>query len=81
MPKLTVIKAIQKSFILWNIKNYEQIPIYYKWKINNKQIDNPAIVVDYNKKIKEWYIYYFVNETVYSCTIDDITGSTSINIT
>ena len=86
-PRLTVYKAINKSLIAWNIKNFFNIPVYYKWdqkrvpKINIKTglIKLPFILVDYDSQKREWYIQYInINFEILSSTIDDITGTISI---
>ncbi|QKF93788.1 hypothetical protein QKU48_gp0330 [Fadolivirus algeromassiliense] len=81
-PKFTVIQVIKKSFIAWGIKNESKLRIYYKWELENRKhnIKIPCIVIDYNVDKREWYINYFENDSIHSCTIDDITGMYSILI-
>lgn len=83
--KLTVHKAINKAFINWGCRvNDDKIPILYVKKLlNKKQVDKnpPFIIVDFNKKKREWYINYIPDFIrLYTATIDDLTGATSINI-
>lgn len=80
-PKLTVYKAINKSFIVWGIPVKDKIRVYYKNELEKrtKPCVPPFIVVDYDANKREWYINY-INDKMYSCTINDITGSTSMQI-
>lgn len=80
-PKLTVYKAINKSFIVWGIKLDFVVKVYYKKELEKrkKSIVMPCVIVDYNNNMREWYInYYDINNKIFSCTVNDITGSTSI---
>lgn len=80
-PKLTVYQVINKSFIAWGIKNKNKLRVYYKWELENRKrnIRIPCVIVDYEASKREWYITYFdLNDRLYSCTIDDITGMYSI---
>jgi hypothetical protein len=82
MSKLSTYNAINKCMILWGIKTKSNTKIYYKNDLDTrtKPIILPSIVVDYNNKKREWYINYIdVNQKIYSCTIDDITGTGYIN--
>jgi hypothetical protein len=81
--KLTVYKAIQKSFIAWGLKNEDDIRIYYRWQLKKrtKKLTYPCIIVDYDSKKREWYINHIsLDDEMSSCTIDDITGQYSINM-
>jgi len=81
-PKLSVYTAINKSFLAWGIKHDKKIRVYYKWELENRvrPIQLPSIIVDYDNDKREWYINFInVNKHMNSCTIDDITGSSSIS--
>lgn len=80
-PKLSVHKVIEKSMILWSIKTTAKTRIYYAWELKKrtKQLSYPCIIVDYDKKKREWYVnYVYENGDMEACTIDDITGQYSI---
>ena len=81
-PKLSVYQAINKSLISLGIKPESNIRVYYQWDMENrtKPLKLPFIMVDYNKKKREWYIYH-VNENnkISASTLDDITGTTFIS--
>jgi hypothetical protein len=79
-PKLSTYKAIQKSMILWGIENDEELRIYYRWNLEKRKrpVKTPCLVVDYNKDAREWYIFFYSDEQILSCTIDDVTGTGSI---
>ena len=80
-PKLSVYKAINKSFIVWGIKLDFAIKVYYKKELEKRKklIVIPCVIVEYNNIMREWYINYCdINNKMYSCTVNDITGSTSI---
>lgn len=83
-PKLSVYQAIQKSMILWGIKNDKKLRIYYVWDLEKRtrSVRLPCIVVDYKPKTREWNIFHYDDDKIMSCTIDDITGtgSTQTNI-
>lgn len=82
-PKLSVYTAVNKSLIAWGIKNDHRIRIYYVSELNKRTrpIRYPCIVVDYNREKREWYINYISpNQEIIACTIDDITGQSSIII-
>ena len=81
-PKLSVYNVINKSFIAWGIKNDKQLRVYYKWDLEKRKtpMQIPSIVIDYDTLKREWYVNFIdINENVKSCTIDDITGSSSIS--
>ena len=81
-PKLSVYNVINKSFIAWGIKNDKKLRVYYKWDLENRTrpIQIPSITVDYDKIKREWYITFInINKNIHSCTIDDITGASSIS--
>jgi hypothetical protein len=50
------------------------------WKIKKRTqpLQDPCIIVDYTNLKREWYVYYKRNNTISSCTVDDITGATYI---
>jgi hypothetical protein len=79
-PKLNVTKVIQKAFISLNIKQINRIPVYYKW---DKRLPNmkklPFVIIDYDMKTREWFVYYVRENGIQSCTVDDITGTTFIS--
>lgn len=79
MSKLTVDKAINKCFILFGIKPQEKTPIYYKSYLETLTdkitMVYPCVVVDYEHEKREWRINYLTVGKIYSCTIDDITGT------
>jgi len=80
-PKLSVFTAIQKSMIAWGIKNDHKLRVYYSWglKKRDRPLSYPCVIVDYDKKKREWYINYVSeNGDIKSCTIDDIIGQYSI---
>lgn len=81
MPKLSVYQAINKSFLLWGIKPVE-LRVYYKWELKKRKrpIQIPCIIVDYSRNNREWIIIYKTQQKVFSCTIDDITGTGSIQL-
>jgi hypothetical protein len=82
-PKLSVYKAINKSFIACDIKNDTNIRVYYKWNLENRKnpIQIPCIIVDYDQNKREWYINYIgINKEMKSCTVNDITGDTTIKL-
>jgi hypothetical protein len=79
--KLTIEKVINKSFIVWGQKFDNSIKVIYKWEIKDDTKLEPCdrlLVVDYDKNKREWYITYFKYDTVFSCTIDDISGTYSM---
>jgi len=85
-PKLTIIKAIIKSTIAWDIRIPYKTPIYYVWdkkrkpKWNENKPLKPFIIVDYHPKTREWYIGYILGyDWYYYSIIDDITGSINIS--
>ncbi len=77
--KLSVNQAINKSFILWGIKPQTN-RIYYKYELETRQkpVKVPCTVIDYQNEKREWLIFYVTENKLYSCTIDDITGSGNI---
>jgi len=80
-PKLLVYNVINKSFIVWGIKPNSEIRVYYKRELDKREkpIIIPSIIVDYAHQLREWYINYIdINNKIYSCTVNDITGSTAI---
>ena len=79
MTKLNIYQVINKSFILWGIKPDTKIRVYYQWNLHMKRkpIKTPCIIVDYTKESREWSIVY-ITDKLMSCTVDDITGSGSI---
>lgn len=82
-PKLSVHNVINKSLIAWGIKNEKKLRVYYKWELEKRSrpIQTPSIIVDYDAKKREWYINFMnVDNTVNSCVIDDVTGSSSIKL-
>jgi len=77
-PKLSVYQAINKSLISLNIIMDDRIRIYYQWELKKriKPLQIPSIIIDYDENKREWYVYYMdPNEKIYSCTVDDITGT------
>lgn len=85
MPKMSIYKVINKSFLVWGIKVDDKIRVYYKHQLKKrtKPLISPFIIVDYDSNEREWYITYITNQRnskVYSCTVDDITGSPAIKI-
>lgn len=79
MTKLTVNQSINKSFILWGIRP-KKLRIYYRWDLEKRKepVKIPCIVVDYFDNKREWLIFYVTVDKLWSCTIDDITGTASI---
>ena len=82
-PKLTTEKVINKSFIVWGVQKDNRIKIYYKWSLNKEQYNeiqklDEFVMVDYDKKKREWYITYVNINKILSCTIDDISSAYSI---
>ncbi len=82
-PKLSTERIINKSFIVWGINKKDKLKIYYKWSITNDEYEemqklDEFLLVDYDKKKREWYITYINNGKILSCTIDDITAAYSI---
>jgi len=82
-PKLTTEKVINKSFIVWGVPKYDRIKIYHKWSLNQEQYNeiqklDEFVMVDYDKKKREWYITYVNINKILSCTIDDISSAYSI---
>ena len=81
-PKLSVYQAINKSMISLGIKPSTDIRVYYTWDVKRrtKSFQLPFILVDYEIKKREWYIYHVSKDNkVLSCTVDDITGTTFIS--
>ncbi len=80
MSKLSIYQAINKSFILWGIKPSTKVKIYYKFDLEKRKnpVRLPCIVVDYQENKREWLIFYMTDDKLYSSTVDDITGSASI---
>ena len=80
-PKLSVFQAINKSFIVWGIKNDKKIRVYYKMELESRKhkVRIPCVIVDYNDIKREWHIMLAREDnTLKSCTIDDVTGMYSI---
>ncbi len=82
-PKLSIERVINKSFIVWGINKNNNLQIYYKWNITSDEYEemqklDEFLVVDYDKKKREWYTTYINNGNILSCTIDDITSAYSI---
>ena len=82
-PKQTVHKVINKSLIAWGITPKQDLRVYYQWSLPKRFDNMPFIIVDYNPNKREWYTNYIDKNTytytsLQSCTIDDITGSSSI---
>lgn len=76
MTKLSVNQVINKSFILWGIKP-QKLRVYYKKELETriKPVRVPCIVIDYQDNKREWFVFYMTSDKLYSCTIDDITGT------
>jgi len=82
-PKLSVHTAINKRLIAWGIKNDKKLRVYYKWDLAKRSnpIRIPSIIVDYDGIKREWYVNYLNDDdTINSCTIDDITGTSTIKL-
>ena len=81
-PKFSARKVINKSMILWGISDdiKKQLKVYSRKSLETRKtpVLSPCIIVDYNKKNREWYIFLHSEEEILSCTVDDITGSGSI---
>lgn len=82
--KLSIEKVINKSFILWGkVYDKNKIKIILKPNIDEEQYQKlqhykQFVIIDYSSKKREWYVTYFNNGEVLSCTIDDISGGYSI---
>jgi hypothetical protein len=77
---MSVEKVINKSFIVWGKKFTDKIKVVCKWTVDEVKYRNFLVVIDFEKYKREWYVTYFEGNKVYSCTIDDISGSTSMTI-
>ncbi len=85
-PKLTVTKAIKKFFVATNMKPAKPIPVFYAWDEKQPEFTDDGepkrsfITVDYDKDKSEWYIGYIRRDlTSTHATIDDVTGTISVN--
>ena len=78
MSKMSIERVIKKCFIVWGKTFDNNIKIVCKWTVNDIEIDDDIVVIDYDKHKREWYVMYFKGDTVYSCTVDDISGSHSM---
>jgi len=88
-PKLSVEKAIRKLILAFDLKTNDKIRVFYTWDEerlprfddNNRPKYN-FYMVDYKPEIREWYISYITTAMdLYTGTIDDITGTISVNKT